>query len=93
VITQLISSIAFGLATIVLVIIIATIREAVQMQSDQVTALINAFNAYKTAVDAKLAALPGEITAAVAAATGDDAAAVTALTAQIQAATSAIGTP
>ena len=63
------------------------------MQSQQITDLIAAFNAYKAAVDAKLAALPGEIAAAVAAATSDDVAAVTTLTGQIQAATTAIGTP
>lgn len=63
------------------------------MQSEQVTALVTAWNTYKAAVDAKLAALPGEITAAVIAATTDDAAAVTALTAQIQAATAVVSAP
>jgi hypothetical protein len=63
------------------------------MQTQAVTDLVTAFNAYKAAVDAKLAAIPGEITAAVATATSDDNAAVVALTGQIQAATAAVGTP
>ena len=92
-ILPVVSAIALGLAAIVFIIVLATIREEIHMQTQAVTDLIAAFTAYKAAVDAKLSAIPGEITAAVSAATSDDAAAIAALTGQIQAATTAVGTP
>ena len=88
----LLSTTLFGAVIFGLILLQAlTFREVCNM-TQHMTDLVTAFNAYKAAVDAKLAGVPAQVAAAVSAATADDQAAQVALTAQMQAATAALTT-